>query len=93
MLKFANLNPHVFATSSFDKEVKMWDLRDPGVSRLLILLSFDFLNFFDPLIFRWFPTGDSLFSHVAAILVMLWSAFRRMIGDTTFRMSIVAGDM
>ena len=27
VVKFANHSPHIFATSSFDKEIKMWDLR------------------------------------------------------------------
>ena len=27
VIKFSNLSPHLFATSSFDRDVKMWDLR------------------------------------------------------------------
>mmetsp|Transcript_3998 Transcript_3998/g.14223 ORF Transcript_3998/g.14223 Transcript_3998/m.14223 type:complete len:917 (+) Transcript_3998:222-2972(+) len=29
VLKFANHSPHVFATSSFDRDIKVWDIRQP----------------------------------------------------------------
>lgn len=28
VLKFSNNNPNIFATSSFDRSVKVWDLRE-----------------------------------------------------------------
>jgi WD40 repeat protein len=35
VLKFSNQDPNLFATSSFDKTIKMWDIREKSTVSLI----------------------------------------------------------